>query len=150
MDTNTNLFELQIDANAQAILRETSKWAKFLSIVGFIFCGILLVIGIFAASLFATMSTQYGSPMPAQMGGLMTGFYIFYAVIYFFPCLFLFRFSTRTQVALRSNDQLQLSTALGSLKSYFKFFGILTIIILSLCILAIVFGVIGAAFSGMR
>jgi hypothetical protein len=150
MDTNTNLFELQIDANAQAILRETSKWAKFLSIVGFIFCGIMVVIGIFAASLFATMSTQYGSPMPSQLGGLMTGFYIVYAVIYFFPCLFLFRFSTRTQVALRNNDQLQLSTALGSLKSYFKFFGILTIIVLAILALAFILGGLGAALSGFR
>lgn len=148
MDTNTNLFELQVDPSTQATLREASKWTKFLSIVGFIFCGFLVLIGIFAASLFATMGTQFGSPMPAGTASLVSGIYIIGALVYFFPCLFLFRFSTRIQVALRNNDQLLLNTALGNLKSYFKFMGILTIIMLSIWPLAFILGGLSAVFSG--
>ena len=133
--TDTNLLELQIDPTASALLREASKWAKFLAIMGFILCGFLVFAGIFAGTLFSSfsnMGSQYGgSPMPATMGGLMTGFYIIMALVYFFPCLFLYRFSTKTQVALRSNDQQQLISSLSNLKSYFKFIGILTIIWLS-------------------
>jgi Family of unknown function (DUF5362) len=148
--TNTNLLELQIDATSHAILREASKWAKFLSIVGFIFCGLMVLIGIFAASIFSTMGTQYGgTAMAAGMGSLMTVVYILLALIYFFPCLFLYKFGTKTQLALRSNDQQQLSLSLGNLKSYFKFLGILTIIGLSIWVLAFIFGGLGAAFSGM-
>ena len=151
MNTNANLLELQVDPRSQAFLRETSKWAKFLSIVGFVFCGVLVLIGIFAGRIFSNMGQQYTttpSPVPAElMTVIMTIIYIVIAIIYFFPCMSLFRFGTRMQVALRSNDQNQLSASLASLKSYFKFIGILTIIALSFWILAIVLGGLGAVMS---
>ena len=151
MDTNTNLFEFQVDQRTQSVLRESSKWAKFLSIVGFIFCGILVLIGVFAGSIFSNMGQQFSttpSPVPAAMMGIMmTIIYIIIAIVYFFPCLYLFKFSSRMQVALRSNDQNLLTTSLASLRSYFKFLGILTIITLSFWILAFVLGGLGAIMS---
>ncbi len=149
MDTNTNLLDLHVDQRAQSVLRVTSKWAKFLSIVGFIFCGLFVLIGVFAGSVFSSMGqyTTSSSPVPAAMMGIMmTVIYIVMAIVYFFPCLYLFKFSTRMQVALRNNDQNQLTTSLASLKSYFKFLGIVTIIALSFCVLSFVLGGLGAFF----
>jgi len=151
MDTNSNLFELQVDQRTQSLFRETSKWAKFLSVVGFIFCGLLVLIGVFAGSIYATMGQQYNttpSPVPvAMMGVIMTVVYIVIAIIYFFPFLYLFKFSNRMKVALRNNDQNQLTASLASLKSYFKFLGILTIIGLAFCVLIFVLGGLGAMMS---
>jgi hypothetical protein len=155
MDTNinTSLFELQIDGDSQAHLRESAKWGKFLSIMGFIFCGLFVLAGIFAGTIFASLGDQYGtstSPMPGSfMGGLMTAVYIILALVYFFPCLFLFRYSGRMQVALRNNDQLQLNTAFANLRSLFKFLGILTIIVLAFYVIALLIAGLGAALSGV-
>jgi len=151
MDTKTNLFELQVDQRAQFLLRETSRWAKFLSIVGFVLCVMFVLIGIFFGRIFSTMGQQYNttpSPVPAEMMGIMmTIIYVIIAIIYFFPCLFLFKFSTRMQIALRSNDQNLLTASLTSLKSYFRFVGILTIIAVSFWVLALVLGGLGAVMS---
>ena len=142
----SNLFELQLDHQSVAYLRETAKWGKFLAIVGFIGCALIVLIGIFAgtimASAFGDLGGGYGG-----MGAGMAFVYILLALLYFFPCLYLYRFAVRMQVALNNNDQQSLPAALMNLKSAFKFVGILTIIILALYALAIIFAVLGATMA---
>ena len=70
--------------------------------------------------------------------------YIFFALIIFFPSLYLFNFSSKMRKAFQNNDQQVLSDSLKSLKSFFKFYGIFTVIILSIYALAIIAGIIGA------
>ena len=41
------LFSLQIDPLTKSHLWETARWAKFLSIVGFVLCGLILIGGLF-------------------------------------------------------------------------------------------------------
>ncbi len=41
----SNNFLLQVDSGNTAYLAEAAKWAKFLSIIGFITCGLLLLTG---------------------------------------------------------------------------------------------------------
>jgi uncharacterized membrane protein len=145
MEQSNNLFELQIDHQASAFLRETAKWSKFLAIVGFIFIGlILIVVAVGGSAMSGAMATTYGSAMSGMMGtGLIAGIML----IYLFPCLYLFRFATKMQVALRSNDQETLNSSFENLKSCFKFMGILMIIILS--IYALAFLVVIAAGAGL-
>ena len=153
-NTSSNLFELQVDHNSSAYLGETARWARFLAILGFISCGLLLLFGIFFTSImgvfFGRMESS-GMTGAAAAGGMLGGFvsflYICLAALYFFPCLYLYNFASRMIVALRSNDQEKLAQAFKSLKSCFRFIGILTIIVLGLWLLGIIFGGIGAAFS---
>ncbi len=144
---SSNLFELQIDQQASVYLGETAKWAKFLSIVGFIMCAILLVIGIFAGTMLANMNDSFGGAYAAGYGTAFGMIYAFGALLYFFPCLYLFRFSTAMQTALRSNDQQTLLKSFRNLKSCYKFLGILTLVILILWVLAFVFGSLGSALG---
>jgi hypothetical protein len=145
---NTNLFELQIDASAQSYLREAAKWAKFLSIVGFVMCGFFVLFGIFAASILSSMGSQFGTTtMAAGVGTMMTAVYVCFALLYFFPCLYTYRFSTHMKAALRSNDQQILISSFRNLKACYKFLGILTIVMLSIYLLALVFGGLGAMMS---
>ena len=44
---NQNLFELQLDQPSAAYLGEAAKWAKFLAIIGFIFCGLMILAALF-------------------------------------------------------------------------------------------------------
>ena len=134
-----HLFELQIDQQSISYLSETARWAKFLSIVGFIMCGLMIILALFAGSLMATL-TRLRSDDALQgiagMGGAFVSLiYIVIALLYFFPCLYLFNFAGKMQTALRNNDQTSLNASFGQLKSCFKFVGILTIIVLSFYIL---------------
>jgi uncharacterized membrane protein len=137
--SDQNLFELQIDQQSISYLSETARWAKFLSIVGFVMCGIMIIVAIFAGTIMATFSRfgnndALGTSM-GYSGVLISGVYIVLALLCFFPYLFLFNFSVKMQSALRNNDQTNLNISFSNLKSCFKFVGILTIVILSFYLL---------------
>jgi hypothetical protein len=141
---NTDLFRLQIDETAISYLSETAKWAKFLSIVGFVFCGLFVLLGIFMGT---TMSTVFAtSHMGTNSGVVFSVVYVFIAALYFFPCLYMIKFSRFMQVAIKAGDPVQLNEGLKNLKSCFKFMGIFTIILLSLYLLGIVAAGIFTAF----
>ncbi|HEX9512801.1 MAG TPA: DUF5362 family protein [Puia sp.] len=144
MEQNTeSLFELQVDHNASAYLGETARWAKFLAILGFICSGILVLVALFAGSFIATLAGGMGGA--SYLGGMISFVYIVIALVMFFPNLYLFNFASRMQVALRSNDQEQLTRSFGSLKSCYRFIGILMIIYLGLILLFFIFGLLGRA-----
>lgn len=140
----SNLFDLQVDQQTHIYLNETARWGKFLSIVGFVMCGIIVLLAFFAGSILGAIGGQFG--MMGAMGGAgLTVMYLLIALLYFFPCLYLYNFSTKMKAALTTNDQLLLNTSFGNLKSCLKYWGILTIIILCFYALAIVFILIGGA-----
>jgi hypothetical protein len=138
---NENLFELQVDQQSIGYLSETARWAKFLSIVGFVVCGLMVIFSLFFSSIMSTISKigsgndSFGASTMAISNYAFSIVYIIIALLYFFPCLYLFNFSSKMQTALRNNDQLNLNAALGNLKSCFKFVGILTIVVLSFYLL---------------
>ncbi len=135
-----SLFELQIDPLIARNLSETARWAKFLAIVGFVACGITVCISFFAGSAIGlSMSKMEGAAYGTGYALGATLVYILFAVIYFFPCLFLFRFATRMQTALSNNDQQVLGGSFQQLKLSFKFVGILTIIVLAIWVIAFAF-----------
>ena len=130
MEQSNSLFELQIDHQASSFLRETAKWSKFLAIIGFIFIGLVLLVLLFSGGVISSaMATNYGSAMSGMVGTVVFGSMV---LIYFFPCLYLYKFATKMQVALRNNDQETQNTSFQNLKSCFKFMGILMIVILSI------------------
>ena len=133
---NQNLFELQLDQPSTAHLGEAAKWAKFLAIMGFIFCGLMIVIALFAGTLIGSAMSAAGGGIASMFGsGIITTFYLVIAGIYFFPCLFLFRFASLMQHAIRDHEQNKLQESLKNLKSCFRFLGIFTIIVLCFYVL---------------
>lgn len=149
--TSQNLFDLQIDHQSNSYLSEAAKWGKFLAIMGFIFCGLLIIIALFAGTMMASMMSGFGgssseATASAVGGGVITFVYIVFALIYFFPCLYLYNFASKMQVALRANQQESLNTSFRNLKSCFKFMGVLMIIMLAFWALGIVIA-IGAGIA---
>jgi len=136
---NQNLFELQLDQPSTAYLGEAAKWAKFLAIMGFIFCAFMVVAALFAGSMMSAMMSSAGSGFGSMYGsGLFTVIYLFGAALYFFPCLFLFRFASQMQDAIRNHEQSKLQGSLKNLKSCFRFLGILTIVIIAIYVLILI------------
>jgi hypothetical protein len=141
--------DLRIDNQAYEYLESTAKWAKFLSIVGFIMIGFMLLAGLFAGSVFTLFSSEMNQSgaMSAAEGTILSVVYFVFGVIYFFPCLFLFQFSSRMLTALHSSDQATLNSSLSQLKACFKFFGIVTIVCIGMYILFIL-ALIGGGMTG--
>jgi Family of unknown function (DUF5362) len=147
-----NLFDLQVDHQSNSYLSEAAKWGKFLAILGFIFCGLFVIVALFAGTFIASSMQNFGgaaSGSEAISGGIVTFVYILIALVYFFPCLYLFNFATKMQVALRANQQEALNTSFRNLKSCFKFMGILMIIGLCFWVLAIIIAIGAAVATGL-
>lgn len=123
--------QLKINDHIRNYLFETTKWAKFLAIVGYIGLGLIVLIAIFIMAGFSQLNEFTGGIYPMNFGFIGV-IYIIMAVIYYFPITYLFKFSSNIKKALESDDEQLLTTGFENLKSLNKFLGILTIIVLSL------------------
>ncbi|HVS92584.1 MAG TPA: DUF5362 family protein [Mucilaginibacter sp.] len=126
-----------LDTEAQAYLRETGRWASFLAVMGFIFCGLILILAIFVGSVFTIMSriSPVYQNMPQTAGTAMSVFYILLDVLYFFFPFYLYRFADRIKKGIVYTDANSVNSALSNLKSFFKLSGIVTIVVVSLYLL---------------
>ena len=145
----TELEQLTINNKSRNYLKEIAKWSFFLSIVGFIGIGIMILMGVFSnllyGSTFAALSQQQA--MPFDMTSFMTALYIIMALIYFFPVLYLYKFSRKMKTALSTKNDDTLADALEMLKSHYKFLGVFMIIILSLYALIFILAMVGVALA---
>ena len=141
-------FELQLTETAKGFLREAAKWAYFLSIIGYIGLGFLVLFAFFAASLFATMGGGEMGMMGALGGTFITVLYLIIALVYFFPIYYLNKFATNVKAAFKNDNTESLTAGFGYLKSHYKFIAILTIVGIVLYILMfVVMFVIGMGAS---
>ena len=138
--------KIEIEQKTLNDLNTTRKWGMFLAILGFIGIGLLVIVGLFAGvflSVFNTTDTPIGFPE-----WLIFIVVLIFAAIYFFPVLFLFRFSKHTSIAVKNLDENALHKAFKNLKAYFVYIGILVIIIISVYVIA--FLVAGASVAFLK
>jgi hypothetical protein len=143
---------LVLTPQAQFYLKKAAKWARFLAIVGFVTCGFIVVFGFFAGSFIAAMANRL-SPTSVELGpSVLTVFFcIVTAVIYFFPFLYLYQFSKRAFNGIDFKSDAEIEVAVEKLKSFFKFVGVLTIIMLCFYALGFLGFIAGlGAYSSMR
>ncbi len=147
MEQQHHLSDLTIDSVTAEQIRSIAGWAKFLSIIGFILCAVMLLAGIFAGSIFSSMGDVYGSgsTIMTGMGTMMTIIYIIFAIIWFIPTLFMYQSASKLKMALNTTDQGMLNEGFMKLKATFRFWGIVTIIILSFYAIIILFALLGSA-----
>lgn len=153
VDLLTN--DLTVTAISRSFLTETSKWTKFLAIMGFIGCGFMAIAAFTLPFLMSIMPANemmpLGGAMIKGMGAMLTVIYLCFAILLLMPCLYLYRFSTKMKSALIQTDTNVLDSSFGNLKSFFKFYGIILIILLSFYALIFVIAIIGGTlFSSMN
>lgn len=138
--------DLQLSPQALSYLTESAKWGKFLAIMGFIFCGIMAVFAFILPAVITSLPaySNYSSGMRA----MITIIYLAGAFFLFFPCFYLYKFSVKMQAAVKEVSQETFDESLMNMKSMFKFYGILTIVLLSLYALIFVLGMLGLAMRG--
>lgn len=126
---------LNITPEIRQYWREIANWALFFAVLMFIFYGFIALAGL----LFAT-----------QGGGtsIFSGIFVvgIYTVIIFMPGWYYYKFSSQAKRAMNMDDTTLLDSAFANLHRFYRYVGILTIVLLSLY--ALFFLVFGAALLG--
>ena len=136
---------LNLDSAGISHLKETRSWTYFISIVAFIFMGLLLVMGIAGGSILTRMN-----PMAAEVsGGVLVFTMLLMIAIYFFPIYFLFNFSRYSKMAIANNDSQSFAEAMRYLKLHYRYVGILLIIVLSIYLLVFIFALMAGSLGSM-
>jgi hypothetical protein len=125
-------------------LRNTAKWMNFLSILGFIGCGLMVFAALIMLIAGGTLGGMYGGMYGAGMGIGMFLVYIIMAVIMIFPCIFLYNYARSLREFCNSNNSDSLEAAFVNQKKYWTFLGIYAIVYLCFIALAILIGIIVA------
>ncbi len=141
LDENT-FSELTFSSEIKDYLGETSKWAKLISIVGFVYIGFIVIGAIMMGFFMGSMGAASGLPFSPIIFSLI---YLLVALIMFFPILYLFRFASGMGDALKRNDTTALTDSFKNLKSHYKFYGITILVVLGLYALIFVVALIGGA-----
>ncbi len=96
-----------------------------------------------ASSMYGNRGMLGGAPL-----GLIGVAYLFMAALYFFPVLYLNKFSSKMLNAISMRDSLTLESSFEQLRNHYRFIGILTIVMIGLYALGILMMVIGGIAGG--
>jgi small-conductance mechanosensitive channel len=130
---------------AQEYLLTACKWAKFIAIVGFVVMG-LVICGIIGALCFMGGNIFDGPDNGAitLLIGLVYGAIL---LANFFPLKYLYNFSIKTREGIETSSTDTITEGIENLKSFFKFIGVFTAIVLGFYAIIIVFGGIVSVFA---
>ena len=127
--------QIVVSESALGYLNATRPWVKFLAIVGFVFIGLMILVGLVMTLAMSAASKEAGGL--GAFGPIFGILYIGLAVIYLMPCLFMYRYA-KAIAAIPSAGQSALEDALKNQKSFWKFMGVLMAIMLCLYVIGIV------------
>jgi cellulose synthase/poly-beta-1,6-N-acetylglucosamine synthase-like glycosyltransferase len=144
MESETQIRKIEIEEDTLKNLNVIRKWAMFFSILGYIFLGLVIIIGIIAGTFLSAFKT--GGTNPGVPESVIIIMFFVLAAVYFFPVHFLFRFSKHTARAVHTLDKNELYKAFRSLKSYCVYLGVLLILGLALYVVTLIVAGTSMAF----
>jgi len=130
---------LKLNQEAVQSLRETRKWTTFFSILGIILIVIMLIISLIVALVLPFLNESVNTPFPPALLSIV---YLIIAGIYILPVIYLMRFGSLVKKALSVSSDQMLGQAMKNLALHFRTVGIITIVMISLYIVAIILMVI--------
>jgi hypothetical protein len=139
--TQESIFDLQLDEECKRHLLETSKWGKLLSVVGIIGGALIMLAGIVVMIAGQAMSSMASLGGFAWLIGLV---YVVLGAICLFPSFKLLRFSSNMPAGIHKTDQALVVSGFANLKSCFKVWGIMTLVMIGLYVAVLA----GAAIFG--
>ena len=126
-------------SNIVTIMRQTKPWVRFMSILGIITV-VLMILGGLVMAYVGYTTGQFEYLFLAILYPLM-------AILYMFPTRDLFRYASRTGVYVQSGQLQHLEEALESQKSFWKFIGIFTLVLMVIYALVLVVGIVMGIMS---
>ena len=131
---------LRITENIQNNLLTATKWLKFMTILSTVGVALFFIIGI----VLLFIPTNGRDP-----GALFGVIYMLLTLLYFYPIKKSFDLIKNTRDAMGNASQMGLEQAAANVKSILKYFGILSIVCLSIYALLFVIGFIVGMASAL-
>ena len=144
---NQETPRMVIDERMKADLLSSAKWAKFLCIVGSICLGFMIIGGLSMIALAGKMSSM---SIMGGAGAVVGVTYIICAAIMIYPLIKGFQFANGVKAACLTGSEAELASGFSGMHSWLKFYGILTIIVLTLYVLILLVVAIGAAVAASQ
>ncbi len=138
-------------------LQKTKPWVRFFSVMMFLGAGFMIlaavVMGVMGAAFGSVALEGKGSPaMQAGFGVGLAAIYGVMAVLYIYPGIKLWKYADRIRDLQNSQDSAMLEAALNEQRAFWKYTGVMIIVMISLYIVgamvAAIFVGITAAKSG--
>ena len=127
------------------LLRQTRPWVRFMGILGFVAVALMFAIG--AVMLVIGIVGVSAGNVPAGQFIAMGVMYPIMSLLYIFPSLFLLRYASRISTFLDDGATESLDLALEAQKSFWKFVGIMTAIVVALYGVIILFALVGGLIA---
>ena len=143
--------QLMLTQQSQGYLQQAGKWAIFLGIVGFIFTALIALGALTIGSILTYLAAA--NPLmqvPAGVGAVLTVVYLLMALLFFFYSLYLYQFGSRIKKGMYLNSAEETTLAFSKLKSFFKLWGIITIIIILFYVLIFIISIAGGILGASR
>ena len=142
--------DLQLLEESKLYVSSMGKWMKFFAILSCIGAGFLVLAAIMVASVGNFMPFDEDFGVFGRIGMRMVGIlYLVFAAVYIYPIICLFRASAAAKLAVESNDNVQMAEFLKNNKSFWKYCGILTIVLFCVYILVIIGVAIAFVATGL-
>jgi hypothetical protein len=122
-------------------LQRTQPWVRFLSIMGFIASGLMVLLGLVIGAASAAMGRSEMLPVMVM--------YPIMGALYIFPSLYLLRYADGIKRFLSSNMEPDLAAALDAQRSFWKFAGIWTIVSIGFAAVAFVIAIAVGLLAGI-
>lgn len=127
-------------------LNATRPWVKFLAILGFVVMTFMVLAGLIMFVGFSVAPAT--SKLPAFFGPVFGVVYVVMAVFfYLIPCLYLLRYANAI-TRIQATGQAALEDALKQQKSFWKYVGIFTIVMLVTYVLLVIGIIVFAVIYG--
>jgi len=120
-----------------AHMRQTKPWVRFLSILGFIVTGMMMLMGLFVMFGGGLLAAITDSALGGLEAVALGFFYLIISVIYIFPALYLFRFADGIKKMINVDQVAGMEEALRYQKSFWRFAGIMALVAIVIQILLI-------------
>jgi hypothetical protein len=150
MENYNNIQEEQneqgitISLNTMNDLRIAGQWGKLLAVFGFISVGFIILVSLFLMLFPFNQFDAAIFPFPPTILG---GVYLVLALIYVFPVIYLYRFSSQAKKAFLHRDENHFHSSIQNLKILFRLTGIFTIASLVLVFIGLMFAAVATAFA---
>ncbi len=124
------------------MLRQTKPWVRLISVLMLIGSAFMVFGGV-------AMMAMGAAGMPGMPGAILGLVYIVMAILYVVPAVYLWRYAGRIGSFLQQESIGSLASALEAQKSFWKFVGIVALIVLCIYAFIIVFAAIAGIASSM-
>lgn len=129
----TSIFDGVIDEESSRFLGETAKWAKALSVLSLILGGLMSAAGILIAIVGPGITIIPG----LRLGPVVGIVYLCLGLVYLYPGWMLLQFASSLPSAMQKHDQPLVNKAFINLRNCFRFWGILSVVMIGLYLLVI-------------